>query len=157
MGDSSKLAQLEKNLKSVLAKNIMTKAVLTVKEDLHLTELAAMMLEKRISGLPVVDADGKMTGVITQTDLFNLMFMLRSGDIVEEGEKAVSNPTVKFAMCVDVISIKEETTLAEIIDIMKGRDIHTLPVMKDNKLVGIIGRRDVLKHFYAVLNGVFGA
>jgi CBS domain-containing protein len=157
MESNPKLPDFEKRLRSLKAKDMMTRSVIPAQEDMLLGELADMMLAKRISGTPVVGKDGKVSGMITATDLFILMAILRSGEITEKGKLGVCNPTVSFAMCRDIVSVKEETTLSEIMDIMQNRNIHTLPVMDGDKLLGIIGRRDVLKHFYSILREIFGA
>jgi CBS domain-containing protein len=143
---------LQKKLKEIKAKNIMTcKNIVTVKEDDHLAHVAEYMINTRISGMPVVNDNGKVIGIITSTDLFLLMEMLKSGMVIEGIHSNPYNPTVKFAMTYVVMKIDPETGLDEIADIMKHRDIHTLPVYEGDNMIGIVGRRDVLKHFYAAL------
>jgi len=155
MTTDPKLTALGERLNSLKAKDIMTRSVITVQKEMPLASLAQMLLDKKISGLPVVDPAGKAIGVITATDLFTLMFMLKTGQMSEDGKQGVCNPTVEFAMSKEVFSAKEETSLEEIMSIMWGRNIHTLPVMKGAEILGIIGRRDVLKHFYAIVKELF--
>ena len=145
------LSVLTKKLDSIKAKEVMTVNVLTTSQDATLVDIAHLMIEDRISGLPVLDKGGKVVGVITATDLFIVMDMIKSGDIVEGEKKAVSNPTVKFAMSTEIVKITPETTLSEIIALMKYKNVHTLPVFKGDKMVGVIGRRDVLRNFYAAI------
>ncbi len=157
MGECVKLEQVElvNRLKQVKAKDIMTKSVISTTQETTLAELSKVMTEKRISGMPVMSKEGKITGVVTTTDLFTVMGMIKFGDVVEDGKMAVSNPTVKFAMSNAIITVGEETNLSEIIDIMKGKGLHTLPVVdSNNNLSGIIGRHDVFKNFYAILRDV---
>ncbi len=149
------LDNLTKRLKSIKAKDIMTKNVITTKENTKLAEVAEIMIKERISGLPVVGKRGRIVGIITETDLFLVMDMIKLGDIVQNGMKKVSNPSVKFAMSTDIITIEKNTTLEEIFTIMKYRNAHTIPVLDGKKMVGIIGMRDVFKTFYAVLKGLF--
>jgi CBS domain-containing protein len=153
----SKLIEFEKRLNAVKAADIMSKSVIPSNEEMHLSTLADIMLEKRISGMPVVDKNGKVSGIITTSDLFILMYMLKSGGAVEHGQTGVCDPTVGFAMSKEVFFAKPFTTLDEIMKLMQGHNIHTLPVMESDKLVGIIGRHDVLKHFYLILKELFGA
>jgi len=148
------LGDLSDNLESIKAKDIMTKKVITTKVDAHLAEVAQVMIKARISGLPVLSKKGKVIGVVTATDLFLVMDMIKSGDIVEDDKLAVSNPTVRFAMSSDLIKIKKSTTLEEIIALMKYKNIHTLPVFEGSKMVGVIGRRDVFKNFYSAVKSV---
>ena len=145
------LSDLTKQLKAVKAEDIMTHYVITTTEDVHLADVSEMMAKARISGLPVLDKKGKIAGMITATDLFIMMDMIKSGDIVENGFINIPNLTVKSVMSTEVNKIKKSTTLDEIIVIMKCKNVHTLPVLESGKLVGIIGRRDVFKNFYAVV------
>ncbi len=150
-----KMKNLTKRLKSIRAKDIMTKDVITTKESTSLSDIAKLMIKTRISGIPVIGKKGKLSGVITATDLFLVMDMIKSGDIVGDDMMPLSNPTVKFALSTGIIKIRKNTTLDEIITIMKYQNIHTLPVFEKNKLVGVIGRRDVFKNFYSVVKGLY--
>ena len=146
-----RMNDLTKRLRSIKAKDIMTKDVITTTEDMTLADIAQLMTKTRISGLPVIGKRGKIVGIITAVDLFIVMDMIKSGDVMENGVMAVSNPTVKFAMSTEVIKIKKNTTLDEIIAIMKYKNVYTLPVVEANKMVGVIGRRDVFRNFYAAV------
>ena len=150
-----KMKDLTKKLKLIKAKDIMTKDVITTKEDTSLAEIAKLMIKTRISGIPVIGKKGKLSGVITATDLFLVMDMIKSGDIVGDDMMPLSNPTVKFALSTGIIKIKKNTTLEEIITIMKYQNVHTLPVFEKNKLVGVIGRRDVFKNFYSTVKNLY--
>lgn len=142
--------QLTKRLRAIKAKDIMTEYVITTTENANLAEVAEIMIKARISGLLVVNKKGRITGVITATDLFIVMDMIKSGDVVKNRTIAISRPTVKFAMSTEVVKIKKNTTLDKIINIMQYKNIHTLPVFEGNKMIGVIGRRDVFKNFYAL-------
>lgn len=157
MADSVKIAELQKRLQALKAKDIMTRSIIPAREDMTLADYARMLLDKRISGTPIVDDNGKLTGVITATDLFSLMYVIKSGEIVENDTGGVFNPTVGFAMTRDVISVTEETTFEETMRLMVSRNVHTLPVVNGDKLVGIIGRRDIIKHFYGIVKDLFGS
>jgi len=146
---------LTRKLESIVAKDIMTKDVITTTEDAHLADLAATMVDSRVSGLPVVNGEGKLTGVVTATDLFIIMDMIKTGDVIEDGEMAVKNPTVKFAMSTEISKIEKNTTLKDIIALMKYKNKHTLPVFEKDKIVGVIGRRDVFKAFYAIVKELY--
>jgi CBS domain-containing protein len=154
--DLKEKADLMNNkLKEIKAKDIMTQGdIVTVKEDEHLAQVADYMIKSRISGMPVLNDKEKVIGIITATDLFLIMDMLKSGNVVESAHSNPYNPTVKFAMTYIVMKIDPDTRLDEIADIMKRRNIHTLPVYEGDNMVGIVGRRDVLKHFYAALKSI---
>lgn len=146
-----KIEDLSKRLRSIKAQDIMSRNVLTVAQDMTLAQLADFMIKTRVSGLPVIGEFGEVAGVITTTDLFMVMDMIKTGKVVEGGANAVANPTVKFAMSTEVMRIKPSTSLEEIITIMKDKNIHTLPVFEAETMVGVIGRRDVFKHFYSAI------
>lgn len=150
---NSKIKNLVKKLRLIKAKDIMTKHVITTTENTSLADVAELMTKMRISGMPVVGKKGKVVGLITMKDLFIVMDMIKFGDAVEEGLKAIANPTVKFAMSTEIIKAKENMTLDEVINLVRSRNVHTLPVFKGDKMVGIIGRRDIFKNFYAVVKG----
>lgn len=152
----SLLSELARKLKSVKAKDIMTNYVITATEDTYLSDIAELMVKARVSGLPVIGKKGKIAGMITATDLFIMMDMIKSGDVTEEGSMASSNLTVKYAMSTEIHKLKKTTTLDEIIAIMKYKNVHTLPVCEAGKLIGVIGRRDVFKNFYAIIKDLSG-
>ncbi|NQT00021.1 MAG: CBS domain-containing protein, partial [Candidatus Omnitrophica bacterium] len=108
------LKDLTFRLKSIKAKDIMTRRVITTTEDTSLAEIAQLMIKSRISGLPVVKK-GKIVGVIIDRDLFIVMDMIKFGEVVKEQMQTIFNPIVKFAMSTDVVKIKENTSLEEII------------------------------------------
>ncbi|MFA6378298.1 MAG: CBS domain-containing protein [Candidatus Omnitrophota bacterium] len=146
----NQVAELQERLKLIRAEDLMTTNILTVKEDLSLAEVSDLMIKKRVSGLPVVREKDELVGIITATDLFTLIDIIRSGSVKEDA----LNPKVSFAMSTNILSIEKSTTLDEIITLMKRKNIHTLPVCEHGKMVGIIGRRDVFKNFYATAQSI---
>lgn len=147
---SLNLDELTARLKQIKAKDIMTKEVITVKKEDTLADVAELMISKRISGFPVLE-NNEIIGIITANDLFLVMDMIKTGEILKNNSSDYSQPKVSFAMSTEVITVSPEGNLDEIIALMKYRNIHTLPVTSQNKLVGVIGRRDVFKNFYCVV------
>lgn len=147
------LQELTDNLKKIKARDIMTKDVITVKKDDTLDEIATLMIEKRISGFPVLEND-KIIGIITADDLFMVMDLIKTGEILTDNSENNSLPKVDFAMSSEFVTTEPETDLDEIIALMKYRNIHTLPIVENNKLVGVIGRRDVFKNFYCTVKNI---
>jgi CBS domain-containing protein len=80
-----------------------------------------------------------------------VMDMVKSGDIVQDKGKKGIIPPVNFAMSIDVNTVSEDTTLDEIIVLMKYKNQHTIPVIKKGKIVGVIGKHDVFKSFYSAV------
>jgi len=108
------------------------------------------MIDKRISGFPVLEKD-EIIGIITADDLFMVMDLIKTGEILKDNSDDNSLPKVDFAMSAEFVTAEPETDLDEIIALMKYRNIHTLPIVRNNKLVGVIGRRDVFKNFYCTV------
>lgn len=144
------IQELTDNLKKIKAEDIMTKSVITVKKNDTLDEIAKLMIDKRISGFPVLE-DDEIIGVITANDLFLVMDLIKNGEILRNNSENNILPKVGLAMSTEVIAVKPNADLNEIIALMKYRNIHTLPVIENNKLVGVIGRRDVFKNFYCTV------
>ncbi len=141
------------------AKDIMTKDVITAKNETTIEELARLLIEHKISGVPVVDDDNQLIGIVTENDLikknkrfhiptivrlFDAYFLLDSGKVEDEIKKMVAT-TVGEICTKKVLSISEDTTLEEIATIMAEKHIHLLPVLKDNEVVGIVGKADVVR------------
>lgn len=153
-GGTSGTEELVRRLKAVQVKDIMTREVTTTRANVKLGELAAVISKARISGLPVVDGEGKIIGMITATDLFSLMTLIMDGNAVEEGKTGLCNPSVKFAMSSVAVTIGPDATLHEVIGIMSRKKIHTLPVVEAGKIVGVVGRHDAFKYFYSIINEI---
>ncbi len=141
------------------AKDIMTEDVITVKPEATVEELARLLIEHKISGTPVVDDANHLVGVVTENDLikknkrlhiptvirlFDAYFLLDSGKVEEDIKKMVA-ATVDEICNKAIVSLTEETTLEEIATIMSEKNIHLLPVLRDGRVVGIIGKADVVK------------
>lgn len=142
------------------AKDIMTKEVITVYPDTEITQAAQLLLDKHISGLPVVDKEGLLKGIICQSDLIAQQrkiplpsfFILLGGTIpltssqhIEKEVKKMAAITVSEAMTLDPITADPETNLEDIATLMVKNNIHTLPVLDRGCLVGIIGKEDILR------------
>ena len=152
MTDKAKVTKnlaLDAKLKAVQAKDIMSKSVLTTTPFARLSEVATQMIQHRISGMPVIAKDGSVSGVVTASDLFIILAMILDGNTDKFGSSP-ENPCVDVAMTTDAITVVEETGLDEIVHLMRNESAHTIPVMKQGKLVGVIGRHDVLRKFYEV-------
>ncbi|MBD3426859.1 MAG: CBS domain-containing protein [Candidatus Omnitrophica bacterium] len=148
---NNKLKTLDKKIKKIKARDMMTEEVITIGRNEDLYKAADLMIKNRISGIPVVSRGGKIQGIITENDLFMVMDMVKSGDVTFDNNKKGVIPPVNFAMSVEVNTITKDTTLDEIIVLMKYKNQHTIPVLEKGKLVGIIGKQDVFKKFYSAV------
>ena len=141
------------------SKDIMTSDVITVKETTTLEDLARIIMQHHISGAPVVNDKGTVTGIVTENDLINqnkrlhIPTILRLFDAfiplgtskLESEIKRMAASTVKDIYTKEVVTVDEETPLENIATIMAEKKIHLLPVLKEGNLVGIIGKKDIIK------------
>jgi len=143
-----------------IAEEIMTRAVVTVNKNLAIKELSKLFIENRFNGVPVVDDDDNVIGVVTQGDLieqnknlhiptvitlFDAVLFLDSEKKFESDVKKLTGTTVEDIYHKHAISVGPTTSISEITTLMAEKDIHTLPVLDDDKLVGVIGKRDVIR------------
>ncbi len=142
------------------AKEIMATDVITVQEDTSVKEIAAKLTENRISGMPVLDAEGNLTGVVTENDLIDRtkkihiptmisildsVICLESSDKMEEEIKKMTGATAGDICCRNPVTVGEDTPLDEVATIMAEKKIHTLPVVSDGRLMGVIGKADIIR------------
>lgn len=144
----------------LMAKDIMTKNVVTVTMDTSLTELADLLVQNQISGAPVIDASGCLAGIVTENDLISRNKRLHIPTVVSFLDAAIYlESSKKFTeevrrvtatkvgdICVKkVLSVAEDTTLTDIATIMAEKNVHLLPVVAAGKIVGIVGKRDLVR------------
>ena len=141
------------------AKDIMTADVISAKPAMTVEELARILIEHKISGAPVVDDENRLVGIVTEHDLirknkrfhiptmirlFDAYFLLDS-DKVEDDIKKMVAITVEEICNKKVVSITEDTSLEDIATIVSEQNIHLLPVLNDDIVVGIVGKADVVR------------
>ena len=141
------------------AKDIMTSEVITVQMQTTVKELAEILWKNRISGAPVLD-DGNVVSVVTESDLIDQskkvhiptmislldsVIFLESSKKTEEEIKKMAGNTVQDICSRELVYVSEDTALDQIATIMSEKKVHTLPVMQDDKLVGVIGKSDIIR------------
>jgi CBS domain-containing protein len=115
---------------TVTVRDIMTHEVATVPPAMPVENAARMLFSQSISGMPVVDDDGKLVGVITEFDI-----------IAKEGS------TVAEIMTTDVVTVSEDTDAETVAQILTSRRVRRVPVVKDGAVVGIVSRSDLVRLF----------
>jgi len=145
------------------AKEIMTREIISVEPEMEVIELANLLWEKRISGVPVVDRSGKLLGVVTESDLIDQsknvhmpkvmtildsMIFLENPNKLDQEIKKMTGTKVKDIYSEKIVTVNEDTPMSEIATIMADRSLHTLPVVKDDKLIGVIGKADIIRNLY---------
>ncbi len=136
----------------MLAKEIMTKRVITVKEDTPVREVIRILLENKISGVPVVDKEDNLIGIISEADLiYKEKSLLPITSYHENHKKFMDDYRKSLAkiageiMTRDVITVSEEATVEEVATLMLEKRIKRVPVIKGKKIIGIICRPDIIK------------
>ena len=144
----------------IKAEDIMAKEVITVSPDTEVVHAAKILVEENINGVPVVDKEGKMVGILCQSDLIAQqktiplpsLFTLLDGFIpltsmkrFEKDIQKIAAIKVADAMTVDPVAVSPDTGIGEIANLMVDKNFHSIPVVDEGKLVGIIGKEDILR------------
>jgi len=144
----------------MLAKDVMTKDVITVRPEEKVENAARILLDNKISGIPVVDEHNHVLGIITEKDLmikaselkvpfyltlFDSIIFLENPIRFNNDLKKYAASDVKEAMTDKVYSVEEDTPVTDVVAIMQKRRINRVPVLRHGKLIGIISRNDILK------------
>ena len=142
------------------AKDIMTKDLITVAPETEITQAAQILLEKGINGVPVVEETGKLVGILCQSDLImqqkklpipsifttlDMFFPLTSMKHIEKEVEKMTGATVAKIMTKNPVTIPSDMSIEDIAGLMVDKGFHTLPVVDKGKLLGIVGKEDVLR------------
>jgi len=146
------------------AMDVMTTEVITVDENTSVQTLAQLLCHKGISGAPVVDADGRLVGIVSEGDLMHRAetgterpntrrhsWWLDSiaSDLARDYVKSHGR-TVKDVMTREVVTIADTTELADIAILLETKRIKRVPVVRDGRLVGIVSRANLVRALAAV-------
>lgn len=144
----------------MLVKDVMTTDVLTVGPDDKVEKAARMLVDNKISGVPVIDEHNHIVGMITEKDLmikaselrvpfyitlFDSIIYLENPIRFNNDLKKYTALYVKEAMTKKIITVQEDTPVSSAVALMQKHKINRLPVVRHEKLVGIITRNDILK------------
>lgn len=142
------------------AKDIMTRDVITVKPDTTIEELSRILIERKISGAPVVNERGEVTGIVTENDLisqnkrmhiptvmrlFDAYIVLGSPGKLEREIRKMAASTVAEICTKKVITVTADTPVEDVATIMDEKRVHLIPVVEGKKIQGIIGKIDVIR------------
>lgn len=115
-------------------RNVMNSDVITIKPDATVDEAIALLLQHSISGLPVVDDQNRLLGVVTE---FNLLQSVTQPDLKTE--------PVSRVMSTELMTVDENTIPLKVVSIMQEHHVRRVPVVRGDELVGLISRRDILR------------
>jgi CBS-domain-containing membrane protein len=142
------------------AKDIMTRDVFSVTPETDLEELARFFVEKGVSTLPVIDNQGRLRGIISESDLverdkplhiptvisiFDWVLYLESEKKFKEELKKISARTVSEICNEEVVTCKPDTPVTEIARLMTKNHVHLVPVVDGEKVVGVVARLDIIR------------
>jgi CBS domain-containing protein len=138
------------------AKDVMTSPVMTIEPDVDVLQAVRVMLQRRVSGLPVVDKNGRLVGVVTEGDFLRraetgtqrrrprwLEFLVGPGRLAEDYARAHARK-VTDVMTADPITVDEDASLDDIVKLMEKRQIKRIPVVRGSNVVGIVSRANLL-------------
>ena len=144
----------------ITAKDIMTREVITISPETEIAQAAQLLLTNRINGVPVVNDADEMVGILCQSDLIiqqkNIpipsLFTLLDGFIPLTSSKKIDREVEKIAatkvedaMTANPVTVNPDTGIEKVAAFMVEKNYHTLPVVDGGKLVGIVGKEDVLR------------
>ena len=118
------------------AKDIMSSPVITVRAETTVDEALGLMLQKNVSGLPVVDDENHVVGIISQFDLLKPLY----------DQLQLTSTSVTRYMSSKVHTVNEDDFLIDVAQVFITYPIRRVPVVKDGKLVGVISRRDIVRY-----------
>jgi CBS domain-containing protein len=147
---------------STLVRDVMSTPVVTLRPDDKVEHAADVLADKNVGSLPVVDADGKLLGVLRDDDLiasearvhvptfinFLGLGMPFPGEMkhLEQELKKIAGATLRDVMQVDVPTVAPDATLEDVATTMHDRGVNSVPVLDaDGKVVGIVARADIVR------------
>jgi CBS-domain-containing membrane protein len=138
------------------AKDVMSRNVVTVSPDATILQAARLMLQNHISGLPVADASGQLLGILSEGDFLRrretgtqrrrsrwLEFLMGPGKIASEYTHS-HGMRVSEVMTENVRTVSEDTDIEEIVELMERHRIKRVPVLANEKVVGIVTRSNLM-------------
>jgi len=138
----------------------MTKKLITVSPETGIVHATKLLLENRINGVPVTDETGKLVGILCQSDLIaqqkklpvpsfftflDGLIPLTSMKQFEKQIQKIAAITVAQAMTPNPVAVRPDTGIEEVAALMVDNNFHTIPVVHEGELVGIVGKEDILR------------
>ncbi len=144
----------------MLVKEIMTKNPITVTVTMEIFKAAKILLDRRINGVPVLDGNGKLVGILCQSDiiaqqkklpvpsLFSFLdgyINLSSMKNLEKEVRKIAATAVSDAMTPNPVTVTPDSSIETVAALMVDHNLHTLPVVEKGSLVGVVGKEDILR------------
>jgi CBS domain-containing protein len=133
-------------------RDVMTTVVVTVDASSTLYDATVAFAVNGISGAPVIDENGRLVGVLSETDILAFVKTLQE-EILKDEKLAgvyrdISGKSVREIMSEDVLTVSPNTSVMEAIDLMIKRDVNRVPVVDHDKIVGIVTKGDIIWSLY---------
>lgn len=140
--------------------DIMTTVVISVQPETPVSQIARLMSQHDISGLPVVDVDNRVVGVVTELDMivrnthfklpnfifiFDNMIPLETPGHYRERLEKILGTTAKEIMSEPAVTITPDASIEKLAELMVGRRMNPIPVVEEDRLVGIVSRSDIIR------------
>lgn len=145
------------------ARDVMTRDVLTIDPDATVLQAVRIMLQHKVSGLPVVESAGDLVGIVSEGDFLRraetgterrrprwLEFLVGPGKLAEDYVHTHARK-ISDVMTLEPVTVLEETTLDDVIRLMERHRIKRLPVMREGKVVGLVSRANLMRALASVL------
>jgi CBS domain-containing protein len=144
----------------VRVRDIMTTEIITVSPETDIAQATSILLKNHINGMPVVDEKGQLVGILCQSDLITQqkrfplptiftfldgLFSFTSTKALEKEIHKIAATTVADAMTRNPVFLKPDSPIEEAASLMVEKHYHTIPVVENGRLVGVLGKEDVLK------------
>lgn len=141
----------------MLAKDVMTTEVISVTPETEVQEIAQLMLQQRISAVPVIDSEQTLVGIVSEGDLMHQkeaetetytgswwLTLFVSSDRLASRFAKIHGQSAADVMTRHPVTVTEDTPLGEIAKLLETRHIKRVPVIRDNRVVGIVSRANLL-------------
>lgn len=150
---------------SLKAKDIMTRDVISIRKGASIEQAVKLMAENHVSGLPVVDVDNRVVGIITENDVLLkdqievphprmalYGWYVVPDELVAEAYRKARGVRVEDAMSEKLVAFDEESAVSDIARVMVERKINRVPITRGGKLVGIVSRADIVRAMAEEMN-----
>ncbi|MCP4642032.1 MAG: CBS domain-containing protein [bacterium] len=124
------------------ARDAMTTEICSVTEDTPVLDAMRILVEHNVTGLPVVDDEKRLRGIVSEKDMLKLLY-----------EKHLRDEPVSSFMTAEPVSFQADDTLVDICECLIKENFRRVPILEEGKLVGIISRRDIIKYILRVRKG----
>ena len=151
----------------IKVKDIMTTDLITLTLDMDIVTAGNILLENKINGAPVIDENGGLVGILCQSDLIaqqkklpiptvftilDSVIQLTSKKQIEKQVRKITALTVSDAMTPNPVTVNPDSMLETVAALMVESNFHTLPVIDNGRLVGIVGKEDILRNLLSPLS-----